>query len=247
MEVPERHDGTAADGLGVYRAIVGVSADIAKIGIAKDQRNQQQGYAFRGIDSTMNALAPLLAKHGLVILPRMLSRSVVERASRNGGVIFSVTVEMEFDFVCAADGSRHTVRMFGEAMDSADKATNKSASACYKYAAFQTFCIPTEGEDADATTHEPVIQLREDAPPAEVRADGFALIEDIRNDGKFWHITWGRDAQGGAMVYKTKIPHNAARAQEAYDLRVPVKLHSQTLPWLDRVETLVPGSAGEAA
>lgn len=140
---------------GVYQCIANVSAEVAKTGIAKDGRNVQQGYPFRGIDAVMNTLAPLLAKHGLVILPRMLARSVVERATKNGGVLFSVTVEMEFDFVCAADGSVHTVRMFGEAMDSADKATNKAASASYKYAAFQTFCIPTEG-DADAVTHEPV-------------------------------------------------------------------------------------------
>jgi hypothetical protein len=40
-------------------------------------------------------------------------------------------------------------------MDSGDKASNKAMSAAYKYAAFQAFCIPTEGDnDADATTHE---------------------------------------------------------------------------------------------
>lgn len=40
-------------------------------------------------------------------------------------------------------------------MDSGDKASNKAMSAAYKYAAIQTFCIPTEGDnDADSTTHE---------------------------------------------------------------------------------------------
>ena len=49
----------------------------------------------------------------------------------------------------------HTIRTYGEAMDSADKATNKAMSAAYKYAAIQAFCIPTEGDnDADATTHD---------------------------------------------------------------------------------------------
>jgi hypothetical protein len=64
-------------------------------------------------------------------------------------------VEAEFDFVSAEDGSKHTVRTFGEAMDRGDKATNKAMSAAYKYAAFQAFAIPTEGDnDADASTHE---------------------------------------------------------------------------------------------
>lgn len=130
-------------------------SDIAKEGISKGRRNQQQGYNFRGIDEVYNALSPILAKHRLCILPRMLGRSVTERQTQRGGVLFSVTVEAEFDFVCADDGSRHTIRTFGEAMDSADKATNKAMSAAYKYAAMQAFCIPTEGDnDADATHHD---------------------------------------------------------------------------------------------
>ena len=141
----------------VYQLIAAVSAEIAKSGIAKDRKNEQQHYKFRGVDDVYNALAPVLAKHQLVILPRILSRECVERTTQKGGVLFYVTVEAEFDFVSAADGSKHTARTYGEAMDSADKATNKAMSAAYKYVTFQTFCIPTEGDhDADATTPEPV-------------------------------------------------------------------------------------------
>lgn len=139
----------------VYQAINKVQAALAKSGITKDKRNQQQGYNFRGIDDVYNALAPLLAEHGLCILPRVLSRHCDERTTAKGGAIFYVTVEAEFDFVCAEDGSKHTVKTFGEAMDSADKATNKAMSAAYKYAAFQAFAIPTEADnDADAHTHQ---------------------------------------------------------------------------------------------
>jgi len=139
----------------VYAKIAAVQADLAKDGIGKDRSNQQQKYKFRGIDDVYNALAPLLAKHGLSILPRMLSREVVERKSNSGGALFNVTVEAEFDFIAAEDGSQHIVRTFGEAMDSADKATNKAMSAAYKYAALMAFAIPTEGDnDADAITHD---------------------------------------------------------------------------------------------
>lgn len=141
----------------VYKAISGVQADLAKTGISKDRTNSQPGanYKFRGIDDVYNVLGPMLSKHGLCILPRMLSRDVVERRSAKGNALFYVTLEAEFDFVAVSDGSKHTVRTFGEAMDSGDKATNKAMSAAYKYAAFQAFAIPTEGDnDADATTHE---------------------------------------------------------------------------------------------
>ena len=139
----------------VYQAIAAVSAQLAKDGIGKSRENKQQGFKFRGIDETLNALAPVLSAHGLVVLPRMLTRSITERESRNGGVLFSVVVEAEFDFVSAEDGTMHTVRTFGEAMDSGDKATNKAMSIAYKYAAFLAFCIPVEGmaADADETVH----------------------------------------------------------------------------------------------
>lgn len=139
----------------VYQLISEVASEIAHEGISKGRKNQQQGYSFRGIDDVYNALAPIIAKHGLVILPRCLSRDLVERQTKSGTPLFYVTVEAEFDFVSSHDGSRHTVKTYGEAMDSADKATNKAMSAAYKYAAFQTFCIPTEGDnDADAVTHQ---------------------------------------------------------------------------------------------
>lgn len=140
----------------VYKAINAVQAELSIIGIIKDKRNQQgAGYNFRGIDDVYNAIAPLLAKHGLCILPRVLARECVERQSKSGGALFYVTVDAEFDFVAAEDGTKHTVKTFGEAMDSGDKATNKAMSAAYKYACFQAFSIPTESrDDADYETHE---------------------------------------------------------------------------------------------
>lgn len=141
--------------MSIYQAINAVQADLAKLGISKDRSNQAQGYKFRGIDDVYNAMAPLLALHGLCILPRVISRECVERQNAKGTALFYVTVGVEFDFVCAEDGSKHTVTTYGEAMDSGDKATNKAMSAAYKYACMQAFSIPTEGDnDADATTHE---------------------------------------------------------------------------------------------
>lgn len=141
--------------MSVYKAINSVQAALCKTGIGKDSDNKQQGYKFRGIDAVYNALSPLLAQYGLCILPRMLNRSCEERMSKNGSTLFYVTVEAEFDLVCAEDGSKHTVKTYGEAMDSGDKATNKAMSAAYKYAAFQAFAIPTEGDnDADSQSHE---------------------------------------------------------------------------------------------
>ena len=139
----------------VYTAIAEVTGKLAKTGISKDRKNTQQGYKFRGIDDVYNALSSELATAKLCLLPRVTGRLVTERETKNGGVLFYVVVEVDFDLVSAVDGSAHTVHVIGEAMDSADKATNKAMSAAYKYMAMQVFCIPTEGDnDADATTHD---------------------------------------------------------------------------------------------
>lgn len=139
----------------IYAAIAAVMAEVGKEGISKDRRNEQQGYKFRGIDDVYNALAPMLAKHDLIVIPRCLSRELVERKNAKGNPLFYVTCQVEFTLVCSLDGSSIQAVTYGEAMDSADKATNKAMSAAYKYMAMQTFCIPTEGDnDADATTHE---------------------------------------------------------------------------------------------
>ena len=141
--------------MNVYQAISAVQKDLSTQGISKDRKNMQgSGYAFRGIDDVYNALSPALARHGLCILPRVLNRESIERQSKAGGALFYITVEVEFDLV-AEDGSKHTIKTFGEAMDSGDKATNKAMSAAYKYACMQSFCIPTEGDnDADSQTHQ---------------------------------------------------------------------------------------------
>ncbi|HEK0449966.1 TPA: ERF family protein [Proteus mirabilis] len=139
----------------VYKAISNVAREMAETGIKKGSVNQQQGFMFRGIDAVYNALAPALVKHGLLILPRIIERTVTERQTQRGSLLFYVVVKAEFEFVSVEDGSKHTVVTYGEAMDSGNKATNKAMSIAYKYAAFQTFCIPTEETaiDADAEVH----------------------------------------------------------------------------------------------
>lgn len=173
--------------MSVYKAINKVQADLSKLGISKDRKNSQgNGYQFRGIDDIYNVVSPLLSQHGLCILPRVISRECIERQSKAGGALFYTTVEVEFDFVCAEDGSKHIVKTFGEAMDTSDKSTNKAMSAAYKYACLQAFAIPTEGDnDADAATHEVAAapkQVETPKPVSLITMDQVTEIQDLAND-----------------------------------------------------------------
>lgn len=194
----------------VYAAISAVARDMAEVGISKDRENRQQGFSFRGIDQVYNALAPMLAKHGLVILPRITERTVTERVTQKGGVLFYVVVKAEFDFVATEDGSMHTIVTYGEAMDIGDKATNKAMSIAYKYAAFQTFCIPTEQTaiDADAEVHHITPQAAEDA--LKDFGDKAALAQSVAELQAAYKDVWPK--LGNSKEHE-------ARAQETYKTR----------------------------
>jgi hypothetical protein len=195
----------------IYQAINAVQAELSTIGITKDRTNSQgSGYKFRGIDDVYNAISPLLAKHGLCILPRVLTRECVERSSKAGAALFYVTVEVEFDFVSAEDGSKHTVKTFGEAMDSGDKATNKAMSAAYKYAAFQAFSIPTESDnDADASTHvvqsQPALKVTDSTINMLLDDIAESNTHDLLKEAFFKAIkTVGNDQEARDQITKAK-------------------------------------------
>jgi len=150
----------------VYVSIAEIQGEMAKEGIGKDNTNKQQGWKFRGIDDVYNALAPKLSKNKLVIIPTVLGRTTTERKSKDGYALYSTAVRVAYDIVSAIDGSKHTMVMDGEAMDSGDKSTSKAVSIAYKYACFQLFCIPVEGEDndPDATSHKVVPSMSAEKP-----------------------------------------------------------------------------------
>lgn len=188
----------------VYVAIAAVMAKLSKIGIGKNNKNEQQEYKFRGIDDVYNALAPLLSAEKLLILPRVLSRMVTERVTQRGSTLFYVVLDVEFDLVSGVDGSKHTIRVCGEAMDSGDKATNKAMSAAYKYACMEAFCIPTEGDnDADATTH---VVKSEAAVIAERFADALTADE----------IGSTEEEQHANKAIRVHEVHDAVKSSELY-------------------------------
>lgn len=152
----------------VYGAICKVMREVAKEGIAKTRDNQQTRSKFRGIDDVYNALCGPLADAGLVIMPTLVEHAQVERESKSGGALYCSTVVVDYVFVAVADGSTHTARVVGEAMDSSDKSFSKAMSFAFKYVCFQAFCIPTEGDnDADAHRPEPKPRSQQQPPQRE--------------------------------------------------------------------------------
>jgi hypothetical protein len=136
----------------IYGAIANVMTDIGAVG--KTSRNTQQGFMFRGIDAVMNAISPALIKNRVFIIPEVLEQNREERTTSKGTTLIYSICKVRYTFF-AEDGSSVECIVIGEGMDSGDKATNKAMSIAFKYACFQTFCIPTEEMvDPDAECHE---------------------------------------------------------------------------------------------
>ena len=137
----------------IYEAIANVMADVGAV--SKSKRNTQgAGFMYRGIDDVMNALNPAMAKHKIFVVPEILEQTREDRTTAKGYSIIYSLCKIKYTFY-AEDGSNVSATVIGEAMDSGDKATNKSMSIAFKYACFQVFCIPTEEMlDPDAETQE---------------------------------------------------------------------------------------------
>lgn len=136
----------------IYGAISAVMADVGAV--AKNSKNQQQGFMYRGIDAVMNALHPAMAEHHVFCTPEILEQTREDRQTAKGGNLIYSICRIKYTFY-TDDGSNISVIVVGEGMDSGDKATNKAMAIAFKYACFQLFCIPTEEMvDPDAECHE---------------------------------------------------------------------------------------------
>lgn len=155
---------SAAAAKTIHERLVAILAEMPAIG--KNQRNEQQGFMFRGHDDVLNALNPLLAKHQVVSLPDVVERVTAQRTTSKGSVMFEVNLHVRFRFYGAA-GDFVEASTWGEGTDMGDKATNKAMTMAFKNVLNQVFAI-SNAETDDPDRHTP----EESAKPASPEAAG---------------------------------------------------------------------------
>lgn len=190
-----------------------VLADLPAIG--KNQMNQQQGFKFRGFDDVIDALNPLLAKHGVFFVPTVLERIDSHRQTRNGGTLWVVALHVQYTFY-GPNGDSVTATGWGEGTDSGDKATQKAMTGALKYVLFQTFAIATkETADSDTTTPEETIspKWRHDlaAKATELQGEGV----DIGGKRKEWNLPMIRDCNGEQLAKWEELLRDCESEREA--------------------------------
>ena len=174
----------------IYSAICGVMEDIGVVG--KNDTNKQQGFKYRGIDSVMNALNPAMIKHKIFCVPEVLEQTREERTTAKGATLIYSVCKMRYRFY-ATDGSSVDAGVVGEGMDSGDKATNKAMSVAFKYACFQTFCIPTEDlmDDPDADSHENTKKVDKGTSQPNIDDERNRLLEELKGELVRTGYGWG--------------------------------------------------------
>jgi hypothetical protein len=158
----------------------------------KDKTVDGQGYKAVTHDAVTALVRNHLIDHGVLIIPRLLSSSMLEVGrTQKGATIYRYEGKYEIDFVnCDEPADRITVPGEAHANDSSDKAPGKATSYATKYAMLKLFSIET-GEDDEgrvesyATARDKISEKQAAALSKlidDVAADRPAFMDYIAND-----------------------------------------------------------------
>ena len=136
----------------IYSLLTQVMTDAGAV--KKGDFNSHQKFNFRGIDAVINAVSPALRKHGVVVVPTVITSDYESvQVGQNRTVMGHARITITYTFY-APDGSNVAATVSAESMDSGDKATAKAYSVAFRTALLQTLCLPTDEADPDSDTYE---------------------------------------------------------------------------------------------
>jgi hypothetical protein len=142
---------TTTDKPTVVEALLAVMGDVQAVG--KGDRNNQQGYNFRGIDAVVNAVGPAFRKHGVIAVPHSSEARYRDVQTSTGKPSRECTVTVTYRFYGPA-GDHIEAEVPGESMDFGDKGAPKAMSVAYRIALLQALCIPTDEPEPDSHSYE---------------------------------------------------------------------------------------------
>lgn len=139
-------------GFAVVEAICKVMGELPNIG-KDDQAPAGEGrYRYRGIEAITRHVQQLLAKHGVVIIPRAEVLATVPSPAMDEGWQ-DVIMRVEWSLF-GLDGSSLTAVTNGVGRDKSDKGANKAQTQAYKYLLLHVLCVADGKDDADGHSYE---------------------------------------------------------------------------------------------
>lgn len=169
------------ESVSVHTAMARVMCDVDHVAKAQLHRSQTAGtWRFRGIDDVINALGPAMRRHGLLMVPELLSVERRDTQTTGAKAARETCVTVRYHVLGPAGDQLPTpIITTGESLDNGDKGTAKAMSVAWRLALIQAFCLPTDEPDPDTQAYQ-----RESAPdPAErARGEFFATCAELGID-----------------------------------------------------------------
>lgn len=168
---------TTTDVTAALAAVMGELGGIEKLTAAERARRGMGGgdqgvnYAYRGIDQIAAQVQPLLAKHGVVIVPTSTT-STVKEITVNNKPWTDTYIRIEW-MVAGPNGSSLIACSEGQGRDNSDKGINKATTSAFKNLLLRLLCIGDPADDTDGHTAEA------DAPQPQVDEHIVALYDRV--------------------------------------------------------------------
>ncbi len=176
----------------IFEAMTAVARDLGPVMKERIDAGRGGSYMAFSIDTVFDAIRPLFARHGVVMVPQEPGITYVERPRVNAkGEVYGVTVDAraraEYIFY-GPDGSSIRGGFGAESRDPGDKSGIQVLQQCIKYTLIQTFQIAA-GDPTAETPPEDTIPAEtppEDTIPADVSPEERVRILTL---GAQHHVT----------------------------------------------------------
>jgi ERF superfamily len=180
----------------IFEALNKVKTAIGAVG--KGERNAAQGFNFRGIDAVVNAAAPELNRHGIIVCPEVLEHEYeVIEIGKNKTPMGHVTVVAKYTFY-GPKGDSVSSTVVAESMDSGDKACAKAMSVAYRIALLQTLNLPTCDPDPDSDSYERTVSVPKTRKTTPAVADWAVEVSSAKTLDRLREV-WKEAGNDGAL------------------------------------------------
>lgn len=210
LDVPEG----GPESVPVHVAWSRVMGDIRHISKTEEYNAAGTRYNFRGVDRTVNAFAPVLRRHGVLVLPVQVDASYRDFKNNNNKIQRECTATVTWMIIGpAGDTFPSTLQSAGEALDSADKGTAKAQSVALRVLLLTAAMVPTGDPDPDsqyiergeATVRPAASYVEEVAEPRTSKARLLQIHHELKQTGQLGTLVTnevGDDEQIGTMVVR---------------------------------------------
>lgn len=133
----------------VVEAVAAIMRELPAIG--KDESSPEIKYKFRGIETLIGHLNPLMAKHRLIIVPTSTITEINREVENTKGKMTGWTetiLRVEWQILGPEGGCVHAATV-GIGRDNSDKGSNKAQTQAFKYLLMELFAIGDKDDDGD--------------------------------------------------------------------------------------------------